>query len=154
MRNTTNRTSDQVRLGLVQWEVKLFTSFEAFCDKIDAQLQVMANQKVDLVVFPEYFSLVLLDFFSDKDEQFQLEGLAGLSNFLVAHFSECAQKYSLNILAGTWLRKEGERLFNTSFFEFQSAAARATCVKDKPWRLLHGSLLLCPLCFFIFIFIF
>ncbi|MEL7120926.1 MAG: carbon-nitrogen hydrolase family protein [Bacteroidota bacterium] len=147
MRNTTNRTSEQVRIGLVQWEVKLFASFESFCDKIDAQLQVMAYQKVDLVVFPEYFSLVLLNLFADKDEQLQLEGLAGLSNFLIAHFSDCAQKYSLNIVAGSWLRKEGDQLFNTSFFIHRSGEVESfnkihlTPFEKSEWNLSGGDTL-------------
>lgn len=75
-------------------------------EKIENQLNHNKNKKLDLVVFPEFFS-TSIDYKKDPED----ENGGGT----IQKICEFAQKYNTNIVAGTVVRKVGEKFYNTSF---------------------------------------
>lgn len=66
-----------------------------------------ANKNLDLIVMPEFFSTAVENKINITEPSCGGEVI----NFL----SEIAKKYNTNIICGTVLEKEGEKIYNTSF---------------------------------------
>lgn len=115
MRNASELKPGEVRLGVVQWLVKPFSSVEAFLTKVEQQVQSFANYGVDFVLYPEYFSLPLLTLFKGEERERLLE-LGSLADRLEAAFAEMAQTHQVNIIAGSMPSTHGDgELRNVSF---------------------------------------
>ncbi|MBR1754058.1 carbon-nitrogen hydrolase family protein [bacterium] len=74
--------------------------------KTDLLMEQSSNKKLDLVLFPEFFSTSIA---------YQSEPEPENGGFVIEHVCELAKKYHTNIVAGTIVRKAGDKYFNTSF---------------------------------------
>lgn len=75
-------------------------------EKIETQLSKASNRKLDLVILPEFFSTSIA---------YQKEPEPENGGETIKKICELAKKYNTNIIAGTVVRKVGEKYFNTSF---------------------------------------
>lgn len=101
MRNVSDHKPGEIRLGIVQWLVKSFSSPAAFLVKVDQQVGSFANYGADFVLYPEYFSLPLLSLFNTGTEKDGIVALAQMAEELAAGFAEIARKHHINIIAGS-----------------------------------------------------
>jgi predicted amidohydrolase/GNAT superfamily N-acetyltransferase len=90
-----------VRLGLVQWQMRIFSSFEDLKQQVEYFIDALAAYKSDFALFPELFHAPLM---ADENELSELEAIRKLSNYtkdLTAFFSELSIKYNINIITGS-----------------------------------------------------
>lgn len=108
---------DQLSIGIVQWETRLFDDWEQFFRYTESQVRALSSCQV--ILFPEYFnvSLVQLQAEANKDERRGLEWLGKHAERVATHFSQLAQHYRVDILAGSipeWTNSQ--QLFNTAYY--------------------------------------
>lgn len=77
--------------------------------KIEHFIKKYSDKKLDLVVFPEFFSTGI------SHEQFINFPEDENGGETIAFIKELAKKYNTNIIAGTVIEKENDKLYNTSF---------------------------------------
>ena len=77
--------------------------------KVNDFIKKYAGEKLDLVVLPEFFSTgVHQESFENKPEDTN-------GGMVIKALSEMARKYKTNIVCGTVIEKEEDKLYNTSF---------------------------------------
>ncbi len=77
--------------------------------KIEYYIKKYSDKKLDLVVFPEFFSTGI------SHEQFINYPEDGNGGDTIKFIQELAKQYNTNIIAGTVIEKSGDKLYNTSF---------------------------------------
>lgn len=82
--------------------------------EIERHIREQAALRADVVMFPELFSLGLLD--AKQPARAAMEQLAGHSVAIVDHCANLAKTYQVNILAGSLPRLENGKLFNVAAF--------------------------------------
>jgi predicted amidohydrolase len=146
MRNATEQKSGEIRLGLVQWMVQPFASADALIVRVEQQVASFANYGADFVLYPEYFSLPLLSLFSQHEELEQIKLLAGMAETFQKAFSRIANKYQINIIAGSIpaLTPEGD-LQNVTYLCHRDgsvdtyAKLHLTPYEKEHWKMLPGN---------------
>ncbi len=105
-----------IRLGLVQWQMRLFDNIEAFYDQVTFFVDVVSGYGADFAVFPEFFNTPLMQPYNDLPETEAMRKLADHSIHIKGRMQELAVAYNVNIIAGTMpLIDEDNRLFNVSY---------------------------------------
>jgi predicted amidohydrolase len=126
---------------------KSLHSFEDFTSRVDDILNAYEAEGVDLVVFPEYFSMYILDFAPNgmtvKEE---VPYLSDFSGKIKAYVAKSSARTKMAILFGTFPIKKGNKFRNRSmtFFpdgttEFQDKINLTPSERDKNgWMLEPG----------------
>ncbi len=132
-----------IRVGVVQWEAKVFEHFDAFCSEILGNIRALSAYKPDFILFPEYFSLCLANRANAGNDLQMLHYVASFSERLKGAFQEWAQQFQVNIIAGSMPVIEQEALFNISYLCHrdgrldQYAKAHLTPF-ERSWQLTAG----------------
>lgn len=105
--------SQTCKIACVQWLLRELPGMEAFLGEVERHV-AQAAPGADLVVFPELFSLGLLD--PRKEGRTAMEELAGHSEAIVNRCTALARKYRVNLLAGSLPRLQDGRLYNVATF--------------------------------------
>jgi predicted amidohydrolase len=104
-----------VRLGLVQWQMRIFSSFEDLKQQVEYFIDALAAYKSDFALFPELFHAPLM---ADENELSELEAILKLSSYtkdLTDFFSELSVKYNINIITGSMPECIDGSLFNVGY---------------------------------------
>ena len=96
-----NAPKQVVRLGLVQWQMRLFPDFEALVDQIEYFIDAVSDYKSDFVMFPEFFNAPLMEKYNHMGEADAIRKLAGYTPRLLDVFREFSVSYNVNIITGT-----------------------------------------------------
>ncbi|WP_257667632.1 carbon-nitrogen hydrolase family protein [Parapedobacter tibetensis] len=105
-----------IRLGLVQWQMRLFDNLEAFYDQVEFFVDVVSGYGADFAVFPEFFNTPLMSPYNDMPETEAMRKLADHTPHIKKKMQELAVAYNVNIIAGTMpLVDKGNKLFNVSY---------------------------------------
>lgn len=102
------------KISCIQWRLRESPGLDEFLREIEGHVMQQAAQGADVVVFPELFSLGLLDPW--KEGRTAMEELAGHSPAIVEHCAGLAKTQRVNILAGSLPRLEDGRLYNVATF--------------------------------------
>ena len=105
----------QARIGVVQWQMRLFASFEAMVEQLEYFIDAVAAYNCDFAVFPEFFNAPLMAETNQLGERQSMRALAEYTDAIKAKFSEFAISYNVNIIAGSVPYIEGKELYNASF---------------------------------------
>lgn len=97
----TNRIRKNVRLGLVQWKMRLYNSVEELFQQAEYFIDSISNYKADFVVFPEYFNGPLMAEFNSMSESDAMRAMGQYTHKIREKFSEFAVNYNVNIIAGS-----------------------------------------------------
>lgn len=84
----------------------LLNEKEENLSKIEYYLDINSDRKLDLVLFPEFFSTNIDYGKAPEDEN---------GGKVISRVCELAKKYNTNIIAGTVVRRVGTKYYNTSF---------------------------------------
>lgn len=84
----------------------LMNKKEENLNKVQKLLNEHANKKLDLVIFPEFFSTNIEYEPNPEDEN---------GGDTIKQICELAKRYNTNIIAGTIVRKVNDKYYNTSF---------------------------------------
>lgn len=109
-------TSKQtIRLGLVQWQMRLFKDVDEFYDQVEFFVDTVSDYAADFVVFPEFFNTPLMSPYNELPERMAMEKLAEMTGEIVDKIQQFAVSYNVNIIAGSMPVMENGKLYNTSY---------------------------------------
>lgn len=103
------------RVGLVQWGMRSFKTFDELCEQIEFFIDTVAGYRADFVLFPELFNAPLMADFNHQTEAEAIRSLANYTEPLRDKFIDYAVTYNINIITGSmpFIRK-GE-LYNVGY---------------------------------------
>lgn len=104
-----------IRLGLVQWQMRLFQSVDDFLHQVEFFVDSLSGYKADFAVFPELFNAPLMEKYNNLSEPEAIRNLAQYSTFFVEKFSEMAIAYNINIVTGSMPEIVNEKLYNVGY---------------------------------------
>jgi predicted amidohydrolase len=102
------------RIGIVQYELKKIDSFQDFAQQCTVFARAAAEYKSDFVLFPELLTTQLLTFVDGQMPEAAVK-VADYTDEYVALFKGLAQSARANIIAGSHLCLEEEKLYNVSY---------------------------------------
>lgn len=106
--------SNSLKIGAIQFGIREIYSFEGFSKHVTRFIELAAKQKIDLLVFPELFTLELLSI-ENVNETIKIpKVLAEYHEKYLNLFLRLAEKFKLPILAGTTATKKNGKYFNTA----------------------------------------
>ncbi|GAB4249200.1 MULTISPECIES: GNAT family N-acetyltransferase [Deferrisoma] len=112
-----------VRLGVVQWQMRVFGSFEDFMQQAEFFVDTVSGYNADLVLFPEFFNAPLMARFNQEDTAAAMRSLAGYTERIRNELLSMAVSYNINIVTGSLPEYDGSNLYNVSFL----------CRRDGTW---------------------
>lgn len=113
--NASSRSSMKIRLGLVQWQMRLFADMEAFYEQVRFFVDAVSGYQSDFIVFPELFNTPLLEPYNHLPESEAMRELAAKTSEIVQKMHEYALSYNVNIVTGSMPLLEDGRLYNASY---------------------------------------
>lgn len=114
-RDLSQRRKTVVRVGVMQWQMRVTESFEEWLSQVEYFVDTMADYECDFVLFPEFFNAPLMGL---GDQSNQFEAIRFLSTFAartLEALSELAITYNINIIAGSIPVMEGDNLYNKAY---------------------------------------
>ncbi len=112
-----------IRLGVVQWQMRIFDSFESLVEQMEYFIDAVSDYKSDFILFPEFFNAPLMAEFNHLGEAKAIRHLANFTIPLRERFLEFAVSYNINIITGSMPFVEDNKLYNVSFL----------CRRDGSW---------------------
>lgn len=119
-----NAPQPVVRLGLVQWQMRSFPTFEDMIDQAEFFIDAVSGYHADFILFPEFFNAPLMSPYNHLGEAAAIRKLAGYTDELRKRFVEFAISYNVNIISGSMPYLEDDKLYNISFL----------CRRDGTWE--------------------
>lgn len=118
------RTQSIARIGVVQWQMRRFDSFEDFMQQVEFFVDTVSDYKADIVLFPELFNAPLIHTYEGNNPMEAMRMLASHTENLRQAMIEMALSYNINIITGSVpeLRDDG-KLYNVSYL----------CRRDGTW---------------------
>ena len=104
-----------VRLGLVQWQMRLFKDYDALVEQIEFFVDAVSDYQSDFIMFPELFNAPLMVQFNDLNEAEAIRGLSSYTDRLLETFTNFAITYNINIITGSMPQVIGEHMYNVGF---------------------------------------
>jgi len=117
------RVKTYVRLGVVQWQMRLFGSFENFIQQVEFFVDAVAGYNADLILFPELFNVPLIAQYDQEDPPEAMRSLAEHTEPLRDALIEMAMSYNINIVSGSVPEYRDGALYNVCFL----------CRRDGTW---------------------
>lgn len=115
LKDSIRRRNQTVRLGLVQWEMRLYKNIEDFLEYMEFYIDVVSGYQSDFILFPELFNAPLMSEFNHLSEVQSIKELAKHSDPIKAKCVELAIKYNVNIITGSMPYIENGNLHNVGF---------------------------------------
>ena len=104
-----------VRLGLVQWQMRLFKNYDALVEQIEFFVDAVSDYKSDFILFPELFNAPLMAEYNHLNEAEAMRSLASYTERLLKTFSSFAITYNINIITGSMPQIVGEHMYNVGY---------------------------------------
>ena len=101
-----------VRVAAVQYQMRPITSFEEFAQQCEFFIDTASEYRMDFLLFPEMVTNQLQVLVQTTDSSTTARRLDEFTRRYVELFTKMAMKYNLNIIGGTHLTVEGDKLFN------------------------------------------
>ena len=143
----SNRIRKNVRLGLVQWKMRLYNSLDELFQQAEYFIDSISNYKADFVLFPEYFNGPLMAEFNAMTESDAMRAMAQYTHQIRDKFSEFAVAYNVNIIAGSMPLYENNTLKNVGYVCHRNGNVEMyeklhiTPDEEKFWGLKGGNML-------------
>jgi predicted amidohydrolase/ribosomal protein S18 acetylase RimI-like enzyme len=113
----------EVRVGVVQWQMRQVTSLEDLLQQVEYFVDAVAGYKTDIVLFPEFFSGPLMALFNQRNAAEAVRELAEYTEPLREAILQLALAYNVNIIAGSMPEYVGGLLYNAAYL----------CRRDGTW---------------------
>lgn len=110
-----NSKKSNVRLSLVQWQMRTFKDFEAVCEQIEFFINSASGYKCDFILFPEYFHAPLMADFNHLPEHEAIRKLGDYTPVIKQKFAEYAIRYNVNIITGSMPEVNDGKLYNIGY---------------------------------------
>ncbi|MCA0969736.1 GNAT family N-acetyltransferase [Halobacillus litoralis] len=109
------KTSDPVRIMVVQYMMKNIDSFDEFIRQCEYYVDVAADYSTDFVVFPEIFTTQLMSLLDEKVPSKAVRRLSDYTEDYIEMFTHLAVKYNVNIVGGSHFVEENDNMYNISY---------------------------------------
>lgn len=109
------RSAMTIRLGLVQWQMRLFPDIESFYEQVKFFVDVVSGYKADFIMFPEFFNTPLLQPYNHLPEMEAMKELASKTEEIVKKIHEYALVCNVNIISGSMPVIEDGKLYNVTY---------------------------------------
>jgi predicted amidohydrolase/GNAT superfamily N-acetyltransferase len=110
-----NVPKSEVRLGLVQWQMRPIKNLQGFFEQMEFFVDTVAAYKCDFVLFPELFNAPLMADFNHLSEAEAIRRLAEFSEPIREKCMEFAISYNVNIITGSMPAIRNGSLYNVGF---------------------------------------
>ena len=110
-----NTEKNVIRLGLIQWQMRLLGNLEALFEQSEFFIDVVSGYTCDFAVFPELFIAPLMADYNHLTEAEAIRELAKHSEPIRKRFQELAISYNINIISGSMPYLENGNLYNVGF---------------------------------------
>jgi predicted amidohydrolase/ribosomal protein S18 acetylase RimI-like enzyme len=117
-------TKSIARLGVVQWQMRRFNSFDDFMQQVEFFVDTVSDYQSDIVLFPELFNAPLIHTYEGNSSSEAMRMLAEHTENMRVAMVEMALSYNINIITGSVpaVREDG-KLSNVSYL----------CRRDGTW---------------------
>ena len=105
----------EVRIGLVQWGMRPYKSFEDLTEQIEYFVEAVSGYRADFVLFPEYVNAPLMAEYNHLSEPDAIRKLADYTERLRDTFAEFAISYNTNIITGSMPEFKDDVLLNVGY---------------------------------------
>jgi predicted amidohydrolase/GNAT superfamily N-acetyltransferase len=112
-----------VRLGLIQWQMRSYRDRDELFSQLDYFLEVVSGYNSDFAVLPEFFNAPLMAAYNDRSEADAIRCLAEHTDAIRDHLVERAVKYNVNVISGSMPMLDDGNLYNVGFL----------CRRDGTW---------------------
>lgn len=112
---TTFPKKTVVRLGLVQWQMRLFKDFDTLVSHIESFVDSVSDYQSDFILFPEFFNAPLMAKYNHLNEAEAIRGLATYTERLLEIFVDFAISYNINIITGSMPQIIGDHVYNVGY---------------------------------------
>ncbi|MGE0867987.1 MAG: GNAT family N-acetyltransferase [Kofleriaceae bacterium] len=102
----------RVRVAAVQYQMRQITSFDEFAQQCEFFIDAASDQRMDFLLFPELVTNQLQVLVQAKESAATARRLHEFTPRYLEFFTRMAMKYNLNIIGGTHLTVEGDKLCN------------------------------------------
>ncbi|OWP64618.1 carbon-nitrogen hydrolase [Hymenobacter amundsenii] len=105
----------QVRLGLVQWQMRLYDGLDDLFQQVEYFVDALAAYRADFALFPELFHGPLM---AETNELSEIDAIRKLSQFspeILRRFTQLAVKYHINIITGSMPELVDGQLMNVGY---------------------------------------
>jgi predicted amidohydrolase/ribosomal protein S18 acetylase RimI-like enzyme len=109
------RSAMIIRLGLVQWQMRLFPDMESFYEQVEFFVDAVSGYQSDFVMFPELFNTPLLQPYNHLPEIEAMRKLAEKTEEIVHKMHEFALAYNINIISGSMPVLDDGKLYNVAY---------------------------------------
>ncbi len=114
-RNKAAIKKSVVRLGLIQWQMRLYKNLEEVMQQAEYFIDAVSGYKSDFALFPEFFNAPLMSEYNHLSEAEAIRKLAGYTEAFVRRFSKLAISYNINIITGSMPEIVNNNLYNVGF---------------------------------------
>jgi predicted amidohydrolase/GNAT superfamily N-acetyltransferase len=101
-----------VRVAAVQYQMRPITSFEEFAQQCEFFIDTASEYRMDFLLFPEMVTNQLQVLVPAAESSLTARRLDEFTPRYVEFFTRMAMKYNLNIIGGSHLTVEGDKLYN------------------------------------------
>lgn len=110
-----NGKKSNVRLALIQWQMRLFKDLNALLEQIEFFIDGASAYESDFILFPEYFHAPLMAEFNHLPEAEAIRKLTTYTEAIREKFVEFAISYNSNIITGSMPTLTDGKLHNVGW---------------------------------------
>lgn len=104
-----------VRVAAVQYQMRTIRSFEEFAQQVEFFVDTASEYRMDFLLFPEMVTNQLLALVPAERPGLSARRLSEFTERYIELFGRMAIKYNVNIIAGSHLTVEGDKLYNVAY---------------------------------------
>lgn len=112
---TAVNTKKIIRLGLVQWQMRLYENLEELMQQAEYFVDAVSGYRSDFALFPEFFNAPLMAENNHLSEPEAIRELAKHTEGITKRFSELAISYNINIITGSMPEMKDGLLYNVGY---------------------------------------
>jgi len=113
--STLRQKKTYVRLGLAQWQMRNYKSFDELIEQVEFFVDAVSGYKADFILFPEFFNAPLMAEYNEMDVADAVRALASYTDRIREQFIELAVSYNINIITGSMPLIERNKLYNVGY---------------------------------------
>ena len=104
-----------VRLGLVQWQMRLYKSFEELMEHAEYFIDALSTYRSDFALFPEFFNAPLMAEYNHLTESDAIRKLSIYTERVKNEFARLSVSYNINIISGSMPEIVDDSLYNVGY---------------------------------------
>ncbi|MFJ7745462.1 GNAT family N-acetyltransferase [Peribacillus sp. NPDC097295] len=110
------KTSEPVRICVVQYMLRRIESFEDFANQVEYFTDVASDASADFAVFPELFTTQLMSFLNERSPSLAVRKLSEFTEQYIELFTRLAVRYNVNIIGGShFVKEEDDNIYNIAY---------------------------------------